>query len=84
MLVWRPAAECPMIGVMISKALNFALDEKGLKTLAPTLVGQTISYWDESRLLRGKVTAAEVARDRYGNPRIEVELEPETPSAATV
>lgn len=61
--------------VMITKALNFALDEKGLKTLAPTLVGQTISYWDQSRLLRGKVTAAEVARDRYGNPRIEVELE---------
>ena len=60
---------------MATKALNFALDEKGLKLLAPTLVGQTISYWDESRLLRGKVTAADMARDRYGNPYIEVELE---------
>ena len=60
---------------MATKALNFALDEKGLKTLAPTLVGKTISYWDDSRLLRGKVTAADVARDRYGNPYIEVELE---------
>lgn len=64
---------------MTTKALNFALDEKGLKTLAPTLVGQTISYWDDQRLLRGEVTAAEVARDRYGNPYIEVELE--TPAA---
>lgn len=64
---------------MTTKALNFALDEKGLKTLAPTLVGQTISYWDDQRLLRGKVTVAEVARDRYGNPYIEVELE--TPAA---
>lgn len=61
---------------MATKALNFALDEKGLKTLAPTLVGQTISFWDESRLLQGRVTAAEVARDRYGNPYIEVEIEP--------
>jgi hypothetical protein len=60
---------------MTTKALNFALDEKGLKTLAPTLVGQTISYWDDDRLLRGKVTAADVARDRYGNPYIEVEIE---------
>jgi hypothetical protein len=60
---------------MTTKALNFALDEKGLKTLAPTLVGQTISYWDDDRLLRGLVTAADVARDRYGNPYIEVELE---------
>ncbi|HSP56314.1 MAG TPA: hypothetical protein VLS25_12085 [Dehalococcoidia bacterium] len=61
---------------MATKALNFALDEKGLKTLAPTLVGQTLSYWDDSRLRRGKVTAADVARDRYGNPYIEVDLEP--------
>lgn len=61
---------------MATKALNFALDEKGLKTLAPTLVGQTLSYWDDSRLRRGKVMAADVARDRYGNPYIEVDLEP--------
>lgn len=61
---------------MTTKALNFALDEKGLKALAPTLVGQTISFWDESRLLKGRVTAADVARDRYGNPYIEVEIEP--------
>jgi len=66
----------------VRKSLNFALDEKGLKTLAPTLVGKTISYWDEVRLRRGKVTAAEVARDRYGNPFIEVEIEEETPEAA--
>jgi len=63
-------------GRMTTKALNFALDEKGLKALAPTLVGQTISFWDESRLLKGRVTAADVARDRYGNPYIEVEIEP--------
>jgi len=67
---------------MIRKSLNFALDEKGLKTLAPTLVGQTISYWEDARLRRGKVTAAEVARDRYGNPFIEAEIEEETPQAA--
>lgn len=68
---------------MVTKALNFALDEKGLKALAPTLVGQTISYWDDNHLRRGKVTAADVARDRYGNPYIEAEIEELTPSSVT-
>lgn len=67
---------------MATKALNFALDEKGLKALAPTLVGKVISYWDETRLLRGKVTAADVVRDRYGNPYIEAEIEDAAPEAA--
>jgi len=52
------------------------MDEKGMKTLAPSLVGRTISYWDDDRTLRhGLVKYADVARDRYGNPFIEVELE---------
>jgi hypothetical protein len=60
----------------ITKGLRFAMDEKGMKTLAPSLVGRTISYWDDDRTLKhGQVTYADVARDRYGNPFIEVELE---------
>ncbi len=60
---------------MTVREMRFALDEKGLKALAETLVGQTMSYWEEERLLRGKVTRAEIKRDRYGNPYIEAELE---------
>ena len=57
--------------------LRFAFDEKGIKNFAPSLVGQVMSYWeDDTRLTRGRVTAAEVKRDRYGNPYVEVELEP--------
>jgi hypothetical protein len=60
----------------ITKELRFAMDEKGMKVLAPTLVGKTISYWEDDReLKKGLVKAADVARDRYGNPFIEVELE---------
>ena len=60
----------------ISRELRFAMDEKGMKTLAPTLVGQTISYWvSDTELRKGQVKAADVLRDRYGNPFIEVEIE---------
>jgi hypothetical protein len=68
-----------MIGVrdMPTRELRFAFDEKGIKNFAPSLVGQTMTYWeDDRRLVRGRVTAAEVKRDRYGNPYIEVEIEP--------
>jgi hypothetical protein len=60
---------------MATRDLRFAADEKSIKNLAPTLVGKEMSYWDENQLRRGKVTAAEVARDRYGNPFIQVEIE---------
>jgi hypothetical protein len=60
----------------ITKELRFAMDEKGMKTLAPTLIGKTISYWEsDSDLRKGLVKGAEVVRDRYGNPFIEVEIE---------
>ena len=60
----------------VTKDLRFAMDEKGLKTLAPTLVGQTMSYWDNGRELKqGVVKAADLARDRYGNPFIQVDIE---------
>lgn len=63
--------------VMPTRELRFAFDEKGIKSFAPSLVGQTMTYWeDDRRLARGRVTAAEVKRDRYGNPYIEVEIEP--------
>jgi hypothetical protein len=63
-------------GSMATKELRFAVDEKGYKTLAPTLIGQTMSYWSrDNQLLHGKVTAAEVMRDRYGNPFIEVTID---------
>jgi len=68
---------------MATKELRFAVDEKGYKTLAPTLVGQTMSYWDrDNQLLHGKVSAAEVMRDRYGNPFIEVTIDEETATPA--
>jgi len=61
---------------MATLELRFAFDEKGIKSFAPSLVGQVMSYWeDDTRLRRGRVTAAEVKRDRYGNPYIEVEIE---------
>jgi len=64
------------MNVMPTKDLRFAFDEKGIKAFAPSLVGQTMSYWDDDTTLRrGRVTAAEVKRDRYGNPYIEVELD---------
>jgi hypothetical protein len=68
-----------MQAMTITKELRFAMDEKGMKTLAPTLVGQRLSYWDNDRQLKhGLVKYADVARDRYGNPFIEVEMEEET------
>jgi len=67
---------------MVVREMRFALDEKGLKALAETLVGQTMTYWEEERLLRGKVVRAEIKRDRYGNPYVEAELEEEPSGAA--
>ncbi len=68
---------------MPTKELRFAFDEKGIKAFAPSLVGQTLSYWDgDASLKRGRVTAAEVLRDRYGNPYIQVEIEAETQAPA--
>lgn len=68
---------------MPTRELRFAFDEKGIKSFAPSLVGQTMTYWEDARrLARGRVTAAEVKRDRYGNPYIEVELEPVGAAAA--
>jgi hypothetical protein len=67
----------------VTKELRFAMDEKGMKTLAPTLVGKTISYWNNDRDLRkGLVKGADVVRDRYGNPFIEVEIEEGVTAAA--
>lgn len=60
----------------ITKDLRFALDEKGLKVFAPTLIGKEISYWDNDRQLKhGVVVRADLARDRYGKPYIEAKLE---------
>ncbi len=68
---------------MATKDLRFAMDEKGIKVLAPTLVGQMMSYWDsDRRLMRGRVTAAEVMRDRYGNPYVRVEIAEEAEAGA--
>lgn len=62
---------------MPTRELRFAFDEKGIKSFAPSLVGQNMTYWEDDRhMARGRVTAAEVKRDRYGNPYIEVEIEP--------
>ena len=61
---------------MPTKDLRFAFDEKGIKAFAPSLVGQAMSYWEGDTILRhGRVTAAEVKRDRYGAPYIEVQID---------
>lgn len=68
---------------MATKELRFAVDEKGYKALAPTLIGQKMSYWNrDNQLLHGKVTDAEVARDRYGNPFIQVTIDEDTAEPA--
>jgi hypothetical protein len=67
---------------MATKDLRFAFDEKGIKAFAPTLIGQAMSYWEGDTTLRhGRVTAAEVKRDRYGAPYIEVEIDGESAPA---
>ena len=57
------------------KQLRFAMDEKGVKALAATLVGKEMAYWEENRLRHGRVSRAEVKRDRYGNSYVETEME---------
>ena len=66
---------------MVTRDLRFPFDEKGYKTMVDKLPGTEMSYWEGNSLLRGRVTAAEVKRDRYGNPYVEVELEEVTPVA---
>jgi hypothetical protein len=61
-----------------TRELRFSLDSKGLKAMVGRLPGTVMSYWEGDSLLRGRVTAAEVKRDRYGNPYVEVELEEAT------
>ncbi len=60
---------------MATRDMRFPLDDKGLKAMVPTLPGTEMSYWEGDSLLRGRVTAAEIKRDRYGNTYVEVELE---------
>ena len=66
---------------MVTRDLRFPFDEKGYKTMVDKLPGTEMSYWEGDSLLRGRVTAAEVKRDRYGNPYVEVELEEVAPAA---
>ena len=66
---------------MVIRDLRFPFDEKGYKMMVDKLPGTEMSYWEGDSLLRGRVTAAEVKRDRYGNPYVEVELEAVTPVA---
>ena len=66
---------------MATRDLRFPFDEKGLKGMVEKLPGTVVSYWDGDSLLRGRVTAAEMKRDRYGNPYVQVELEEVAPAA---
>lgn len=62
---------------MVTKELRFPADEKGLKVVAASLVGQVITYWENDvTTASGRVTSATVIRDRYGNPLVEVEMDP--------
>ncbi len=58
---------------MVKRDMRFPFDEKGLKAMVGRLPGTEMSYWEGDSLLRGRVTAAELKRDRYGNPYVEVE-----------
>jgi hypothetical protein len=60
---------------MATREMRFALDDKELKVLVGKLPGTVLSYWKGDSLLRGRVTAAAVKRDRYGKPYVEVELD---------
>lgn len=60
---------------MPTREMRFAFDRKSLKAMAAKLPGTIMSYWEGDSLLQGRVTAAEIKRDRYGNPYVEVELE---------
>ncbi len=60
---------------MATRDMRFPLDDKSLKAMVGKLPGTEMSYWEGDSLLRGRVTAAEVKRDRYGKPYVEVELE---------
>ena len=60
---------------MATRDMRFPFDEKGLKAMVGRLPGTEMSYWEGDSLLRGRVTAAAIKRDRYGKPYVEVELE---------
>ncbi len=60
---------------MPTRDLRFPFDEKGLKAMVGRLPGTEMSYWEGDALLRGRVIAVEIKRDRYGKPYVEVELE---------
>ena len=66
---------------MVTRDLRFPFDEKGYKMMVDKLPGTEMSYWEGDSLLRGRVTAAEMKRDRYGNPYVQVELEEVAPAA---
>jgi hypothetical protein len=65
---WREAT-------MAKRAFRFPVDEKSLRSVVERLVGQQVHYWEDGRLVRARVVAAEVKRDRYGNPYVEAEVE---------
>jgi len=60
---------------MTTRDVKYPFDEKGLKGMVGRLPGTEMSYWEGDSLLRGRITAAEIKRDRYGKPYVEVELE---------
>ncbi len=60
---------------LATRELRFPFDDKGLKAMVGRLPGTEMSYWEGDSLLRGRVTAVEIKRDRYGKPYVEVELE---------
>jgi len=64
---------------MAKRAFRFPADEKSLRNIVEKVIGQQVHYWDDGRLVRARVVAAEIKRDRYGNPYVEAEVE-ELPS----
>ena len=66
---------------MPKRVFRFPADEKGLRTIVEKLIGQPVSYWEDNRLVQARIVAAEIKRDRYGNPYGEADVE-ETPAGA--
>ena len=66
----------------MKRVFRFPADEKGLRAIVDKLIGQPVSFWEDNRLVKGRVVAAEIKRDRYGNPYVEAEVE-EAPTGAS-
>ncbi len=62
----------------MKRVFRFPADEKGLRAIVEKLIGQPVSFWEDNYLIKGRIVAAEIKRDRYGNPYVEADVEEES------